>query len=186
MRLDPAPHDTAPSPLYDAVTGLPNRDLFLDRLTMALHGGERTGDATAVVLVRVDSADIALDGPPVADIEPVLQGIAERLLGAVRSFDSVGRLDTRTFAILFQGRMDEEMLRILARRVLFELSPPVQLRLRQYFIMARLGGTTAEPGFDNPEALMERAADALLEAERPESELFVFHDIDNAAVPHPS
>lgn len=175
MRLDPAPHDVI-SPLYDAETGLPTRALFLDRLTMALHGGERTGDATAVVLVRVDSIDIALDGPPAADTEWVVQGIAERLLGAVRSFDSVGRLDATTFAIIFQGRMDEDMLHVLARRVLFELSPPIQLRMRQYFVTARLGGTTAQPGFDNPEALMERATAALAEAEQPDADLFVFHD----------
>lgn len=164
--------------LYDAVTGLPTRALFLDRLFMALRTAERTGDSTAVVLVHVTSEDVALDTPDgsaiSADTADVLRNIGERLCGAVRAFDSVARLEHSTFAVIFPGSMDEERLRMLARRILFELSPPVQLGLRQFFLSARLGGTTADPGFDDADTLLDQATAALAAARAQDEELFIF------------
>ena len=164
--------------LYDAVTGLPTRALFLDRLFMALRTAERTGDSTAVVLVHVASDDVDLDTPEgaaiSADTAEVLRAIGERLCGAVRAFDSVARLEDSTFAVIFPGSMDEDRLRMLARRILFELSPPIQLALRQFFLTARLGGTTADAGFDDADTLLAQAGAALAEAQGQDEELFIF------------
>lgn len=167
---------TAPT-LYDTVTGLPTRALFLDRLFMALRSAERTGDSTAVVLVHVTCDEVDLDGPAAetdADPAEVLRAIGERLTAAVRAFDSVARMESSTFAIIFPGSMDEDRLRMLARRILFELSPPVQLGLRQFFLRARLGGTTADAGFDDADTLLAQAGAALAQAEQQDEELFIF------------
>lgn len=171
--------------LYDPVTGLPGHDLVLDRLTVALRGMERTKDATALVLVDLDpleepEAPGSPDRPPgplaADDRDQVLREVAQRLSGAVRAFDSVGRIGPVTFAVIFQGQVSEERLRLLARRILFELSPPLQLGDRQYFVLARLGGTFARPGGDRPDAVVERARGALAEARASSSEVFVLRD----------
>lgn len=173
---------TAPS-LYDTVTGLPTRDLFLDRLFMALRSAERTGESTAVVLVHVRCDEIPLDTPEGeidADTAEVLRAIGERLTGAVRAFDSVARMEHSTFAIIFPGSMDEDRLQMLSRRILFELSPPVQLGLRQFFLSARLGGTTADAGFDDADTLLAQAGAALDQAERQDEDLFIFFHAPDA------
>lgn len=179
--------------LYDPVTGLPGRDLVVDRLTVALRGMERTHDATALVLVELDPLDEPQQpdrpdqptGPLSAgDGDQVIREVAQRLCGAVRAFDSVGRIGPTTFAVIFQGQVSEERLRLLARRILFELSPPVQLDDRQYFVLARLGGTFAQPGGDRPESVVERARGALADARASASEVFVLRSASPDGADH--
>jgi diguanylate cyclase (GGDEF)-like protein len=163
--------------LYDAETGLPGRGLLTDRLLMALRGAERTGHEVGLVLLELTSIeheDAATGTPDV--LSEVLQEVAERLSACIRGVDSVGRLGPTTFALVLQGEVGEEGIRTLARRVLFELSPPILTGLRQHFVTARLGGTFAVPGLDDPRSMLRRAGVALDQARQPDAELFVLHD----------
>jgi diguanylate cyclase (GGDEF)-like protein len=160
--------------LYDEETGLPGRGLVSDRLAMALRGAERTGHEVAVVLVALSSVEAADGTFPAGDeARTVLKEVADRLSAAVRGIDSVGRLGPELFALVLQGEVGDEGFRVLARRLLFELSPPVIVGVRPYFVTARLGGTTARPGLDDARAMLDRAAAALAEAQRPDGELVV-------------
>lgn len=159
--------------LYDAETGLPTRELIADRLGMALRGAERGGHEVALVLVALTS--IEGTGGPVTDtdVRTVVKEVADRLTAAVRGIDSVGRYGPETFALVFPGEVGDDGVRILARRILVELSPPVTIGVRPCFVTARLGGTTARPGTDDPRAMLRRADEALARARRPDGELFV-------------
>ena len=159
--------------LYDAETGLPGRPLLTDRLRMALRGAERTGHEVGLVLVDLASVEDP-DGPVDASALPsVLKEVGERLSACVRGVDSVGRLGPTTFALVLQGEVGEDGLAVLARRVLFELSPPIIVGRRQHFVLARLGGTIARPRVDDAGAMLQRAGQALAAAQEPDGELFV-------------
>lgn len=161
--------------LYDAETGLPGRPLLTDRLRMALRGAERTGHEVGLVLVDVVSVEDP-EGPVTpARLAGVLKEVGERLSACVRGVDSVGRLEPTTFALVLQGEVGEEGLQVLARRVLFELSPPVIIDHRQHFVLARLGGTVARPRVDDSGTMLHRARQALAAAQEPDGELFVLH-----------
>lgn len=165
--------------LYDAETGLPSRGLIADRLSMALRSAERTGHEVALVLVALTS--IEGNGTPVSDtdVRTVVKEVADRLSAAVRGIDSVGRYGPETFALVFPGEVGGDGLRVLAHRILVELSPPVTIGIRPWFVTARLGGTTARPGTDDPRAMLRRAAGALATAQRPGGELFVLNAPDD-------
>ncbi|MBM7517703.1 GGDEF domain-containing protein [Nocardioides nitrophenolicus] len=160
--------------LYDVETGLPGRGLLVDRLTMALRGAERTGHEVALVLVDLASIETADGSPaPDADVLTVVKEVADRLSATVRGIDSVGRYGPRTFALVFPGEVGEDGFTTLARRLLVELSPPVAIALRPHFVTARIGGTIARAGLDDPGAMLDRAADALREAQLPGDRLVV-------------
>lgn len=166
------------STLYDADTGLPGRALLADRLLMALRGAERTGHEVGLVLVDIMSLEPSApaDGSVLpADAVDVLKEVGDRLSACIRGVDTVGRLGPTTFALVLQGEVGVAGLHVLARRVLFELSPPLAVGLRQYFATARLGGTTAAPGVDSPGSMLRRAGAALDAAGLPDGELFVLH-----------
>lgn len=159
--------------LYDAETGLPGRPLLTDRLRMALRGAERTGHEVGLVIVDIESVEDPEGPVSPTDLAGVLKEVGERLSSCVRGVDSVGHLGPTTFALVLQGEVGEEGLRVLARRVLFELSPPVVIGLRQHFVLARLGGTIARPRVDDPGTMLQRARQALATAQEPDGELFV-------------
>lgn len=159
--------------LYDAETGLPGRPLLTDRLRMALRGAERTGHEVGLVLVDLASVEDPEGLVSSSALVGVLKEVGERLSACVRGVDSVGRLGPTTFALVLQGEVGEEGLGVLARRVLFELSPPVIVGRRQHFVLARLGGTIARPRVDDPGTMLQRARQALAAAQEPGGELFV-------------
>lgn len=159
--------------LYDAETGLPGRPLLIDRLRMALRGAERTGHEVGLVLVDLASIEDP-EGPVApAELTQVLKEVGERLSACVRGVDSVGRVGPTTFALVLQGEVGKEGLAVLARRVLFELSPPVIVGRRQHFVLARLGGTIARRRVDDAGAMLHRAQQALATAQEPDGDLFV-------------
>lgn len=113
--------------LHDPATGLPGPDLLLDRLDLTVKRSHRTHEPVALLHVGIDSVEPERGGryeepPEAVDVE-----IARRLTATVRAHDSVARLGHSLFGILASGDLDEEALRALAGRLLFELSPPIVL-----------------------------------------------------------
>jgi diguanylate cyclase (GGDEF)-like protein len=102
---------------HDALTGLPNRTLFLDRLEEAL-AAHRTGDHLAVLFCDLDRFKAVNDTFGHAAGDELLRQIAARLRAAVRPGDSVGRLSGDEFAILLPGLESDEDADRLAERVL--------------------------------------------------------------------
>lgn len=89
--------------LYDALTGLPNRALLMERLRAALHGHD--GEETSVALMYIDIDDFKLVndslGHEAGDI--LLMTVAQRIQGAVRRGDTVSRLGGDEFVIVLDG-----------------------------------------------------------------------------------
>jgi len=77
---------------HDALTGLPNKALFQDRLTQALHRAARAGDSCAVVLLDLDGFKEVNDSYGHACGDALLVGVASRLDRAIRASDTVARL----------------------------------------------------------------------------------------------
>jgi diguanylate cyclase (GGDEF)-like protein/PAS domain S-box-containing protein len=131
---------------HDALTGLPNRALYQDRLEHALRRTTRTGHDIAVIFLDIDGFKAANDrhGHTVGD--HLLQQVARRLEVVVRSTDTIARLGGDEFAILIDGAghpLDEAST--VAERALQAMCEPFTVDDNEFTISASIGIAIADP-----------------------------------------
>lgn len=113
--------------LHDALTGLPNRSLLVDRLHIALEQAERRGEPLALLLLDLDRFKEINDtlGHQVGDM--LLRDVAMRLLLPIRKSDTIARLGGDEFAVLLPAVTDLERARRVSERIMKGLEQPFQL-----------------------------------------------------------
>ena len=103
---------------HDALTGLPNRQLFMDRLEQALRDARRDGKGLAVVFVDLDDFKEINDTRGHAAGDELLRNIADALRSAVREVDSVARFGGDEFTLLLPDCDDTDSVSGVVQRVL--------------------------------------------------------------------
>jgi diguanylate cyclase (GGDEF)-like protein/PAS domain S-box-containing protein len=136
--------------LHDALTGLPNRVLFLDRLDQSLRRAQRRGRAGtescgAVLFLDLDRFKLVNDslGHHVGD--RLLVAVARRLESALRPGDTVARLGGDEFTILLDDVCDAREATVIAERVQATLQDPFHLDSRELVVAASIGIALADP-----------------------------------------
>ena len=121
------------------MTGLPNRALFMDRLTHALTRAERTGTNLAVLFLDLDRFKILNDtlGREVGD--RLLVEVGHRLAACLSPEDTVARLGGDEFALLLEDSSDLNAATALAERVSAEIQRPFVVEGRDVLISASIG-----------------------------------------------
>ena len=150
---------------HDALTGLPNRVTFHNRLNDAIARGRR-GEPSAVLCLDLDKFKHVNDllGHPVGDA--LLQEVSKRLEQAIRETDTVARLGGDEFAIL-QTQLDQPSdTAILARRIIEALTMPFTLGGHQVLIGVSIGIATIPADGQDPDVLLKNADMALYEAKK--------------------
>ena len=148
--------------LHDAVTGLPNRALFLDRLGSAL---ERLEDAPeeslAVLLIDIDRFRVINDslGHDLGD--RLLLMFAERISAALSEDDSAARFGGDEFAILCEGLNGSRGALDVARRIEHALSAPFTLDGEAVFLRTSAGVALSVGLASTPDSLLRDADSAL-------------------------
>jgi Amt family ammonium transporter len=149
--------------LHDALTGLPNRVLFVDRLTHALARTRRAGtDAVAVLFLDVDRFKVINDSLGHEAGDTVLVDVAARLARVLRPSDTVARFGGDEFTVLCDDVAGEDEARVIAQRIVdvFEDEPFV-LGGRDVYLSTSVGLAVAHGELDHPEDLI-RDADAAM------------------------
>jgi diguanylate cyclase (GGDEF)-like protein/PAS domain S-box-containing protein len=148
--------------LHDALTGLPNRALFLDRLGLALSRLERRPGLAAVFFLDLDYFKVVNDSLGHLAGDQVLVAVAERLHQSLRDGDTAARLGGDEFAVLCDDLVDEgEALQIAERLGAAIASPPVSLAGRDLVVTVSIGVAFATHPSQRPESLL-RDADAAM------------------------
>jgi diguanylate cyclase (GGDEF)-like protein/PAS domain S-box-containing protein len=151
--------------LHDALTGLPNRLLFLERLAHAiLRARRRDQFLFAVLFLDLDRFKVINDslGHHVGD--ELLVVISNRLQACLRPEDSVARLGGDEFAILLEDITDVSDATRVAERIHAELSWPVNLSGFDVFTSASIGIALSSTTYDRPEFLLRNADMAMYRA----------------------
>jgi diguanylate cyclase (GGDEF)-like protein len=148
---------------HDALTGLANRALFLDRLGHALDLATRSQQAVSVAFVDLDGFKAVNDSLGHAAGDALLVRVAERLRGALRTADTLARLGGDEFAVLIE--QDEDATSV-AEVMLAAFQPPFQIDERAVTISASIGVASERPGTEaaEPAALLHRADMAMYAA----------------------
>ncbi len=112
---------------HDALTGLPNRRVFLDRLQHALSRASRSGEVHAVLFADVDRFKVANDSLGHQAGDQLLVAIAERLRGLAREDDTLARFGGDEFTLLVEDIGDIEAAAAVADRMIDLVRVPVTL-----------------------------------------------------------
>lgn len=148
----------------DALTGLPNRTLLMDRLKTAIARAARDGTCIVLALVDLDGLKEINDqfGHSVGDA--VIRTIAQRLSGRVREADTVARIAGDEFAGVFLLGHRADGLDLPAQRLLQAISQPVEVDGVCFEVTAGLGLARYPDDAVNAQELMRRADLALHQA----------------------
>lgn len=161
MRERQLRHDS----LHDALTGLPNRSLFMKRLTDASMRARRDGDGLfAVLFLDLDDFKLVNDsmGHHVGD--EVLVIVARRLEECVRGGDIVARLGGDEFAILLERVIDARDTALVAERVQEALREPMTIGGYEWVSTASIGVVLSSSANERPEYLLRSADMAMYRA----------------------
>ena len=149
---------------HDALTGLPNRLLFNDRLSVAVAQAHRSASRLAILFLDLDRFKVINDSLGHSLGDRLLQEVAERLQAGVRQGDTVARLGGDEFILLLPGIGRAEDAAKVAEKILETLKFPVRLEDRELFVTASIGiSLYPEDGFD-VESLIKNADTAMYRA----------------------
>ena len=161
--------------LHDALTGLANRVLFMDRVDVALAHKERTGKLVAVMFMDLDRFKQINDslGHEVGD--NLLCDVAARICELVRPSDTVARFGGDEFMVLCDDLDSESQARVVAERLSRGLSEPFLFQGREIFTGASLGVAFGRDRGTTPESLVGEADQAMYRAKQQGLRYEVFH-----------
>ncbi len=149
---------------HDALTGLPNRLLFKDRLTVAISQAQRERAKLAVLFLDLDRFKVINDslGHNIGD--QLLQAVASRVQSCVRESDTVARLGGDEFTILLPHLPHGEDAALVAQKIIDAVRYPFQIEGREFFMTTSSGiSLYPDDGFD-AETLIKNADTAMYQA----------------------
>lgn len=149
---------------HDALTGLPNRQLFNDRLEVALARAQRSQESLAILFLDLDHFKTINDslGHAVGDL--LLQEVAQRLRSSVRQEDTVSRLGGDEFIMILPEVRGEDYALAVAGRIIEALEKPVHLRGHDLYVTCSIGITIYPNDGRDLETLVKNADMAMYRA----------------------
>jgi diguanylate cyclase (GGDEF)-like protein/PAS domain S-box-containing protein len=142
---------------HDALTDLPNRLLFKDRLHQAILQASRRQEQVAVVYIDMDDFKLVNDTFGHAIADSVLCQIAKRLMNALRNDDTVARQGGDEFLILLPELSSEQQAAQIARKLIKILNAPFKIDDQETYITASLGIAMYPVDGEDPEVLIQHA-----------------------------
>jgi diguanylate cyclase (GGDEF)-like protein/PAS domain S-box-containing protein len=167
---------------YDALTHLPNRTLFQDRLHTALQSAERQKSWVVLMFLDLDRFKPINDSLGHAAGDRMLKEMATRLLGCVDDDDTVARMGGDEFTLLLQPRANREIALNraihVAEQILASLVKPFVLEGREFFVTASIGIALSPQDGNELSQLMKNADTAMYHAKERGKNNFQFYQAD--------
>lgn len=149
---------------YDALTGLPNRALFHDRLLHSLEFARRSEKGLAVMMLDLDRFKIINDtlGHDIGDL--LLIEAAKRLQDCLRKVDTVARMGGDEFTVILSDLNNDSDAIQIAKTIIDALSKPFTLSGHDCFVGVSIGISSFPTDGNNPKALIKNADTAMYRA----------------------
>jgi diguanylate cyclase (GGDEF)-like protein/PAS domain S-box-containing protein len=163
---------------YDALTGLPNRSLFIDRLKQGIERAEPTSKIVAVAITDIDRFRSVNDIYGTAVGDKVLKDIAERLSNAIRKGDTVARLGNDEFGIALLDIANINDIVPVLEKIMKEISSPLNIMGDEIIITFSYGISVYPHDNKDPLELMKFAGLALDKAKKDVGRNYQFYTED--------
>ncbi len=153
--------------VHDSLTGQPNRELFLDRLAMALvRGRSDPSQRPTVLLLDLDKFKSVNSAFGLVVGDSLLLTVARRLQRTLNTSDTLARIGGDQFAILIPAQHDPRELAMLAERLRRSLRSPIKIASQEIILTGSIGIATAEENQTDARELMREAETAMYRAKR--------------------
>ncbi len=174
-RLVRANEDLRNLAVHDALTGLPNRTLIMDRLQQGILGAKRGQDNLALIMIDLDHFKEVNDtlGHQVGD--HLLGCIGQRFHRALREVDTLGRLGGDEFAVVVP-ETDLEASTLVASKLQAVLQTPVTVEGHSFVIGASIGIALYPDHGQDPSTLLKHADTAMYVAKRNKDDFAIYSD----------
>ncbi|MBL4797094.1 MAG: EAL domain-containing protein [Oleispira sp.] len=159
---------------FDALTGLANRQLLMDRLRMALARGKRFQRQLAVMYIDLDHFKPINDTWGHAAGDAILREASLRMKDAVREIDTVARLGGDEFIIVIEDLKDHRDAGVIAKHVLNALAKVFCWQQHEFYIGCSIGISISSDDKEDANSLIEKADLALYRAKNKGRQRFEF------------
>jgi diguanylate cyclase (GGDEF)-like protein len=149
---------------HDALTGLPNRPLFIDRLIVALAQASRTDQKLAVFFLDLDRFKDINDSIGHSTGDSLLKSVAERIRRCIREGDTVARFGGDEFTLLIPRIDHVEDAAKIAQKILETLKIPFSIAEHELFVTTSIGISVYPTDGIDPETLVRNADTAMYRA----------------------
>jgi diguanylate cyclase (GGDEF)-like protein/PAS domain S-box-containing protein len=163
---------------HDLLTNLPNRFLFNDRLNQAVAKAKRSGHRFAVLFLDLDGFKEVNDRFGHQKGDGILQQVAQRLKGCLRSSDTLARLGGDEFSLILEDIQDTHSTAAVPQKLLAALVEPFYLDENKITITASIGVSLYPDDGDSTELLLKKADAAMYQAKELGGDTFVYFEQD--------
>jgi len=163
-RVQKRTAELAHQALHDVLTGLPNRNLLMDRLEQAIARGRRRAELFAVLFLDLDRFKVVNDSLGHFIGDQLLIDTARRLEASIRPGDTVCRLGGDEFVIFLDEISGREDVLVIVKRIQERLAEPFVAGGHEIYATASIGVTTSSIGYERAEAVLRDADIAMYRA----------------------
>jgi len=161
---------------HDALTGLPNRALLMDRLTHAASRADRSANRMALLFIDLDRFKTINDSLGHAVGDAVLQAASDRLKTLVREADTLSRLGGDEFVVLLEDLQDGQDAAHVAEKIIHALEKVLVIGNYPLHISASIGISLYPQDGKDAETLMKHADAAMYKAKKNGRNTFHFYE----------
>ena len=153
---------------HDALTGLANRFLLMERLGQAMVKAQREANSVSVVFIDLDGFKPINDSLGHKAGDTLLKTMAERMQGCVRTADTVARLSGDEFVVLLEEELSGDQSRALSivERLQMTVAEPVSIADHRVRVSCSIGVATSPQDGIDPDALLTNADIAMYRAKQ--------------------
>ncbi len=159
---------------HDALTGLPNRMLFIDRLTVAVSQARRRQQPLAVMFLDLDDLKVVNDTLGHAAGDHLLQLVAERLTSCLRQEDTVARIGGDEFTILLPEIVSPADAAAVAEKISAAIQDPFMIGEDDVRVTTSIGVAMYPSDGEDPETLLSNADGTMYRAKEAGGAAFQF------------
>jgi diguanylate cyclase (GGDEF)-like protein len=162
---------------YDALTGLPNRMLFNDRLKQVLAQAERHGRGVAVMFIDLDDFKLVNDSYGHAVGDTLLRHVAQRLQASMRAEDTVSRHGGDEFLCIMMEASDERDIAKVAEKMINVIAAPTEVGDVELIVKPSIGIAVYPKDGETAKVLVTKADTAMYLAKRTRKGYVFFNQV---------